>query len=389
MRKSIISQVLTSVNKLIDKEQSKIDKRRGAGQYVSQYDARVVTDLENMKDTFMELLDHQPLNHTEFPWEFKDGGDAKQTSKVCKHLQKTAYYAVFKTWQRENKPRDASDIPAEIARRNDIEVASGLYHDDSYDGITHEYAVDASTAIHEYNTHISRFPGCEWLNGFEIDKQWVVTSMPFDEWANRFVTTPGRHPTETSDMVECAADVGRQYMSGDQASAFVQAWLYEPVDDGTYSTRSERILKRAGDEVWYNVKEFARIGDVKRMLSNAASVELIRISDAWLHDVKEYRNSIEFRVQQELEATEALEREAQELEEAHTLEKALLEAKQRKEAAQARIKRLLDHQPEQPAPQVEVQPAPQVEVTQLPYLGNKMTDLGWRDRLEMIKAQRH
>jgi hypothetical protein len=384
MRKSIISQAIDSVNNGIESLDKFINAARAKRQHVPRDMRRELTDLIKCQGVMDEFIEAPFHSWSDVQLEL-DGGDAVITSKLAVSMMRTAYTALYHSWCRENGLyNNAKETPAEQARQQEIEEASGLHHD-NFDSLSYESALKFGIALYEYLTHIANYKDgtFRWLvsmdvteNGQEVTKNLIV---PFPDWAAQ-QSLESKSKKRREFMKLCGQGVLEDwgYTNIDDAKKTVRIWLNEPVDDGTYHCRAARIIERVADRRYEEFIEAFMACDPYKVMKEASLRELILASPQAKQDVEMFKQSREYKLLH-------LERLAQQLEQ--------------KEAEQAEMKRLdtieqrlmdrlakLEGKAEEPAQVEEPEQEPEeVKVTVLP----SMESLSWRDRLEMIKAQRH
>jgi hypothetical protein len=385
MRKSIIAQAIESVNHGVESLDKFINAAREKRQFVSRDTHKELTDLIKCQGVLDELIDAKFHSWSDVVWELDDG-DSHITSKLVLSAMRTAYTALYHSWCREaGLYDDAHQTPAEQVQQEEVEEASGLYHD-NFDVLSYEDALRFAEAVYAYATHIANYKDGKyrWLlsmdvteNGEQVTKNFL---LPFKQWAIQQATES--KSKKRSEFMKLASEgVGEDWKHThiDEAKSTVRVWLNEPVDDGTYHCRAARIIERVADRRYEAFIEAFLARNPYRVMTQAASWELILASPQAKQDVELFKATREYkllrleRLAQELEYKQALEAEMKRLD---TIEQRLMD----------RLAKL-EGKSEEPAQveEPEQEPEEEVKVTVLP----SMDSLSWRDRLEMIKAQRH
>ena len=147
--------------------------------------------------------------------------------------------------------------------------------------------------------------------------------------------------------------------------ATVKLWLRMPCDDGTYTSRHERIVSRVADRLYDNLMDSLLGGELRDVTKAAKPWELILVSPKFHQDLGSFTTSREYKLL-------VLDRKVKQLEEleAKKAEDARLDAMEA--AINARLAQLMGTAPAPTEAAPTVVPAapaaPEPKVTELPYI---------------------
>ena len=380
MRKNIIAFALNKINAKVIKAEKLLEL--ASGKEVIKNASQNLYEALCLRQVMDDILEAKPLSIGRFMWEL-EGGDALCTSKLIASAMWTAYSSVFSRWCEDNEIfGDKGMPPVELMELLQSHKATGLdiMNDSAGDGedttLTLEERLEFAKAVFIYGMHIAHYKGNEfrWLISMDIEDERGETRtrktlQMLREWAEeRRQEAVSKRTAEAYRMfIEdgICDEFAETLPHIDQAAATVKLWLHSPCDDGTYTSRHERIVSRVSDRLYDNLMDSVLGGDLRDVAKAAKPWELILASPKFHQDFGSFTTSREYKLL-------VLDRKVKQLEEleAKKAEDARLDAMEA--AINARLAQLMGTAPaptEAPTEEpTEVPAAPEPKVTQLPYI---------------------
>ncbi len=378
MRKNIITLALSKVNASVEQAERLMDN--SCGREASKLASQKHFEAWSVSQALDSLIEAKPISVSKFMWEL-EGGDALCTSKLIASAMWTAYSSVFSRWAQDNGVfSDAGMLPVELMELLQSHKATGLdlMNASAGDGedtqLTLAERLEFAKAVFVYGLHIAHFKGNEfrWLLSMDIEDERGETRtrktlQMLGHWAEeRRQETTSKRMAEAYRMFleeDICDEFAETLPHIDQAMATVKMWLRMPCDDGTYTSRHDRIVSRVADRLYDNLMDSLLGGELRDVTKAAKPWELILVSPKFHQNLGSFTTSREYKLL-------VLDRKVKELEvlEAKKAEDARLDAMEA--AINARLAQLMGTAPA-PTEAPAAPAAPEPKVTVLPYVGPK------------------
>ena len=376
MRKNIIALAVSKINASVIKAEELM--ANSCGREASKLASQKHFEAWSIQQALDNLIGAKPLSIGKFMWEL-EGGDALCTSKLIASAMWTAYSSVFNRWAQDNGVfSDNGMTPVELMELLQSHKATGLdiMNSSAGDGedteLTLEERLEFAKAVFVYGLHIAHYKGNEfrWLLSMDVEDERGETRtrktlQMLEQWAveRRQETTSKRMAEAYRQFIEdeICDEFAETLPHIDQAMATVKLWLRMPCDDGTYTSRHERIVSRVADRLYDNLMDSILGGDLREVTKAAKPWELILTSPKFHQDLGSFTTSREYKLL-------VLDRKVKELEalEAKKAEDARLDAMEA--AINARLAQLMGTAPAPTEPPAAEPAAPEPKVTVLPYV---------------------
>lgn len=380
MRKNIIAVALNKTNSAVAKSGELLSN--AAGREASKLASQKHLEVWTVHQSLDNLIEAKPISVGKFMWEL-EGGDALCTSKLIASAMWTAYSSVFSRWASDNGIfSDSGMLPVELMELLESNKACGLdmMNASAGDGedtqLTLAERLEFAKAVFVYGLHIAHYKGNEfrWLLSMDVEDERGETRtrktlQMLGHWAEeRRQETTSKRMAEAYRMFleeDICDEFAETLPHIDQASATVKMWLRMPCDDGTYTSRHDRIVSRVADRLYDNLMDSILGGELRDVSKAAKPWELILSSPKFHQDLGSFTSSREYKLL-------VLDRKVKQLEELE-LKKA---EDARLDAMEARInERLAQLMGTAPAPtEAPAAPAPAApehKVTVAPYVAPK------------------